>query len=163
MWWSYEVVDRVALVTFNRPERLNALAPSMSTAYFDCLEIAVADPEVGAIVITGAGRGFCSGADMGILQQTRTAMATAARTDTRDVMFPLSVPKLLVGAINGACIGGGLAQALMCDVRFAAHGAKFSTAFARRGLVAELGRLPCSPAWPARQRRWTYCSRAACF
>ena len=55
------------------------------------------------------------------------------------VMFPLSVPKLLVGAINGACIGGGLAQALMCDVRFAAHGAKFSTAFARRGLVAEVG------------------------
>jgi enoyl-CoA hydratase/carnithine racemase len=135
----YEVVDRVALVTFNRPERLNALAPDMSTAYFDCLEKAVADPEVGAIVVTGAGRGFCSGADMGILQQTRTALATAARSDTRDVMFPLSVPKLLVGAINGACIGGGLAQALMCDVRFAAHGAKFSTAFARRGLVAEVG------------------------
>jgi enoyl-CoA hydratase/carnithine racemase len=135
----YEVVDRVALVTFNRPERLNAITPGMSAAYFDCLEKAVADAEVGAIVVTGAGQGFCSGADMGIVQQTRTAMVTAARTDTRDVMFPLSVPKLLVGAINGACIGGGLAQALMCDVRFAAHGAKFSTAFARRGLVAEVG------------------------
>jgi enoyl-CoA hydratase/carnithine racemase len=133
----YEVIDRVALVTFNRPERLNALAPGVTTAYFDCLERAVADPEVGAIVITGAGRGFCAGADMGVVLQTPTAIA--ARTDTRDVMFPLSVPKLLVGAINGACIGGGLAQALMCDVRFAAHGAKFSTAFARRGLVAEVG------------------------
>ena len=54
-------------------------------------------------------------------------------------MFPLSVPKLMVGAINGACIGIGLSQALMCDVRFAAHGAKFSTAFARRGLIAEAG------------------------
>jgi enoyl-CoA hydratase/carnithine racemase len=133
----YEVVDRVALVTLNRPERLNALIPGMSTAYYDCLEKAGADPEVGAIVVTGAGRGFCAGADLGYLPQASTV--EAARTETRDGMFPLSVPKLMVGAINGACIGIGLSQALMFDVRFAAHGAKFSTAFARRGLIAEAG------------------------
>ena len=68
----YEVVDRVALVTLNRPERLNALIPGMSTVYFDCLEKAVADPEVGAIVVTGAGRGFCAGADMGYLPHAGT-------------------------------------------------------------------------------------------
>jgi enoyl-CoA hydratase/carnithine racemase len=133
----YEVVDRVALVTFNRPERLNALIPGMSSTYYDCLEKAVADPEVGAIVVTGAGRGFCAGADMGYLPQAGTR--EGARTETRDRMFPLLVPKLMVAAINGACIGIGLSQALMCDLRFAAHGAKFSTAFARRGLIAESG------------------------
>ena len=136
----YEVVDRVALVTFNRPERLNALAPSMSTAYFDCLENGRCRSGGGCHCHHRGGPGVLLGCRHGnYLQQTRTAMVRQARTDTRDVMFPLSVPKLLVGAINGACIGGGLALALMCDVRFAAHGAKFSTAFARRGLVAEVG------------------------
>ena len=72
----YEVVDRVALVTFNRPERLNALIPGMATAYYDCLaEGTVADQEVGAIVVTGAGRGFCAGADMGYLPQAGTVEA----------------------------------------------------------------------------------------
>ena len=136
----YEVRDGVALVTLNRPERMNAWTTDLQNQYFDVLDRAVEDQEVGAIVVTGAGRGFCPGADMDVLQGTRAAGAesiTAAAA--RPVIYPLSIPKAIVGAINGACAGLGLVQALMMDVRFAAAGAKFTTAFVRRGLIAEHG------------------------
>lgn len=136
----YEVRDRVALLTLNRPDRMNAWTGEMENRYFDLLDEAAADPEVGTIVVTGAGRGFCPGADMDLLQGIGDAGGLASNDRARrPVTFPLSVPKPLIAAINGACAGVGWVQTLMCDVRFAAAGAKFTTAFARRGLVAEYG------------------------
>ncbi len=141
-----EVVQRrvengVALLTLNRPDRLNAWTAEMERAYFAMLEECAREEEVRVIVVTGAGRGFCAGADMQELQAIGegSLVATAETHERRPQTFPLSIPKPIIAAINGACAGIGLVQALMCDVRFAAGGAKLTTAFARRGLVAEHG------------------------
>lgn len=133
--------DGVALLTLNRPDRLNAWTGAMQLAYFDLLEECAARDDVRAIVVTGAGRGFCAGADMEALQEIGAGgpEAAAAGQDTRPQTFPLGIPKPIVAAINGPCAGIGLVQALMCDLRFAAADAKITTAFARRGLVAEHG------------------------
>jgi enoyl-CoA hydratase/carnithine racemase len=138
-----QIEDRVALLTLNRPERLNAWTAEMEHAYFAMLEQCAHDEDVRVIVVTGAGRGFCAGADMQQLQAlgdgTLSAEAEAEATERRPQTFPLSIPKPIIAALNGACAGIGLVQALMCDIRFAAEGAKLTTAFARRGLVAEHG------------------------
>jgi enoyl-CoA hydratase/carnithine racemase len=136
-----EVEQDVALLTLNRPDRLNAWTAEMQTAYFDLLEDCAAREDVRAIVVTGAGRGFCAGADMENLEALAGGDAEHAgfERDPRPVSFPLGIPKPIVAAINGACAGIGLVHALMCDLRFAASGAKFTTAFSRRGLVAEHG------------------------
>lgn len=134
----------VALITLNRPDRLNAWTTQLEREYFDALAAADADRDVRAVVVTGAGRGFCAGADMDMLQGIgeaggrRRDGATEAR-EHRASTFPLGIDKPLIGAINGACAGIGFVHALMFDVRFAAAGAKFTTAFARRGLIAEHG------------------------
>ncbi len=133
----YEVDDGVAIVTLNRPERLNAWTPSMQTQYFDILAEASTSRDVTAIVVTGAGRGFCPGADIDHLRSI--GEGSAPPRDKRPMTFPLEVPKPTIAAVNGACAGLGLVQALMCDVRLAAAGAKWTTAFSRRGLVAEHG------------------------
>jgi enoyl-CoA hydratase/carnithine racemase len=132
-----DVRDGVAVLTLNRPDRLNAWIPAMQVRYFDLLEEAAADPEVKAIVVTGAGRGFCAGADMEILQAGGSGEESA--TDDRPQTFPLTIPKPVIAAVNGPAAGLGLVMALMCDIRFAASGAKLTTAFARRGLIAEHG------------------------
>ena len=141
-----EVVKRrvengVALLTLNRPERLNAWTGEMERAYFGLLDDCATSDEVRVIVVTGAGRGFCAGADMDELQAIgEDGLEQAADAhDPRPQTFPLTIPKPIVAAINGACAGIGLVQALMCDIRFAAEGAKITTAFSRRGLVAEHG------------------------
>src|SRR5438876_5854163 len=135
------VGDGVALLTLNRPQRLNAWTDEMEHAYFGLLDRCAASEQVRVIVVTGAGRGFCAGADMQHLQELSDGGSDERhRTQVRRPQtFPLSVPKPIVAAINGACAGIGLVQALMCDIRFAAQGAKLTTAFARRGLVAEHG------------------------
>jgi enoyl-CoA hydratase/carnithine racemase len=135
-----QIRDGVALVTLNRPDRLNAWTSEMEHSYFAALERCANDEEVRAIVVTGAGRGFCAGADMQQLQAIGDGGIEAGEVNERiEQTFPLSIPKPIIAAINGACAGIGLVQALMCDVRFAASGAKLTTAFARRGLVAEHG------------------------
>lgn len=136
-----DVQDGVALLTLNRPERLNAWTGEMEQVYFDLLERCAADEQVRAIVVTGAGRGFCAGADMQDLQTLGEGGPSAEQVTAvrRPQSLPHSIPKPIVAAINGPCAGIGLVQALMCDVRFAAAGAKLTTAFARRGLVAEHG------------------------
>ena len=133
--------DGVALLTLNRPERLNAWTQEMEEAYFDLLADCGERDDVRAIVVTGAGRGFCAGADMDALQSIGDEGIDPAERDRerRPQAFPLSVPKPVVAAINGPVAGIGLVQALMCDIRFAAEDAKITTAFARRGLVAEHG------------------------
>ena len=134
-----ELRDGVLVLTLNRPERNNAWTTDMEGRYFDALEQASADGQVRAIVLTGAGKSFCPGLDSETLSG-----AAAGRTQTnpelrRPQTLPASVPKPIIAAINGACAGIGLIQAMMCDVRFAAARARFSTAFARRGIHAEHG------------------------
>ena len=133
----------VALLTLNRPERLNAWTGELEVRYFDLLDEAAADPDVRAIVVTGAGKGFCAGADMDMLQgigadRSGNSAERTARAQ-RQQWHTTTIPKPVIAAINGACAGIGLCQAMMCDLRFAAAGAKFTTAFARRGLIAEHG------------------------
>ena len=137
-----QVQDGVALLTLNRPDRLNAWTAEMERVYFGMLEECAQAEEVRVIVVTGAGRGFCAGADMHDLQALgdgQVDVDVEAALERRPQTFPLSIGKPIIAAINGACAGIGLVQALMCDVRFAADGAKLTTAFARRGLVAEHG------------------------
>jgi enoyl-CoA hydratase/carnithine racemase len=128
----------VVVLTFNRPRRLNAWNNEMEDQYFDALLAADRDPDVRAIVVTGADRGFCSGADMSDLAAASTA--TDAEIDRpRPRHLPLSIRKPLIAAVNGPAAGLGMVEALYCDVRFASPRAFFTTAFARRGLVAEYG------------------------
>jgi enoyl-CoA hydratase/carnithine racemase len=133
-----QIEGGVAQLTLNRPDRLNAWTVAMERAYFGALEDCAARSDVRAIVVTGAGRGFCAGADMDDLKAIG-ANGGRGEHDRRPQTFPTTVPKPIVAAINGACAGLGLVQALMCDVRFAASEAKLTTAFSRRGLVAEHG------------------------
>jgi enoyl-CoA hydratase/carnithine racemase len=137
----FQVRDRVAVLTLNRPDRLNAWIPELQTRYFDLLDECAAREDVRAIVLTGAGRGFCAGADMQALEQLAggDGERSAAPHDPRPVTYALGIPKPVIAVVNGACAGLGLVHALMCDLRFAARSAKFTTAFARRGLVAEHG------------------------
>jgi enoyl-CoA hydratase/carnithine racemase len=134
----------VAVVTLNRPERMNAWGGGLASAFYRCMDLAEADPAVRVIVLTGNGRAFCAGADMGD-GGTIGGASVGGDTDVtalvgeRHPHFVTGMRKPIIAAINGACAGIGLTQALMCDIRFAATGAKFTTAFARRGLIAEYG------------------------
>lgn len=128
----------VLVLTFNRPEKLNAWTNELEERYFDLLTGAESDPTVRAIVITGAGRGFCSGADLSNLQHVGAVQAEdLARARRRDL--PLTIRKPIIGAINGVAAGLGMVEALYCDVRFGGAATRFTTAFARRGLIAEYG------------------------
>jgi enoyl-CoA hydratase/carnithine racemase len=143
----YEVRDTgVAVVTLNRPERMNGWGGGLATTFYARLDDAEADPGVRAIVVTGSGRAFCAGADMGDLTTIgNTTIDAAGGTDVSKLVgarhphFVMTMRKPVIAAINGACAGMGLTMALVCDVRFAAEGAKFTTSFARRGLIAEYG------------------------
>jgi enoyl-CoA hydratase/carnithine racemase len=161
----YEVHDRIATVTLNRPDRLNAWTPVMEREVRAAMTEATADDAVRVIVLTGAGRGFCSGADMSGLNQTSQSAAkssslperlAATRAEAyafgpikggldlpqafsyRHTYFP-TVPKPIIAALNGPTAGIGLVVSLYADLRFASQTAVFTTAFARRGLVAEHG------------------------
>lgn len=127
----------VATVTLNRRERMNAWTREMEARYFGTLDSLERDPETRAIVVTGAGRGFCPGLDLDDL--SGATQGKAARDNTETMLRGLDIAKPMIAAVNGACAGIGLVQALVCDVRFAAAGAKITTSFARRGLVAEFG------------------------
>jgi enoyl-CoA hydratase/carnithine racemase len=128
--------DGVLTLTFNRPERRNGWAEDMQRAYVDLLSDAATDERVRAVVVTGAGSTFCPGADISRLGRLGEE---GAQLPHQPVDVQRRFPKPLIAAINGACAGVGLVQALFCHVRFAADTARFSTAFARRGLVAEYG------------------------
>jgi enoyl-CoA hydratase/carnithine racemase len=152
----YRVENGVAVITLNRPDRLNAWRAEMERDVRAAMRAASDDDAVRVIVLTGAGRGFCAGADMGLLQTTVDAgqvpgsSATAASGPKpfdeaaddnfkRQYSFFPAVPKPIIAAINGACAGLGMVMALYCDIRFAADAAVFTTAFSRRGLIAEHG------------------------
>lgn len=149
---SYEQItaehrDGVALVTLNRPERLNAWTPRMSVELADAVERANADGEVGAIVLTGAGRGFCAGADMEATFQTRidgtdpgddTAGGEGGLPRGLDWVAQVRAAKPMLAAVNGAAVGIGLTMILPCDVIVASQRARFGMFFIKMGLVPEL-------------------------
>src|ERR1700739_2057578 len=150
------VPGRVATITLNRPDKLNAWTVIMEGEVRAAIEEAEQDESVRVIVLTGAGRGVCAGADMSLLStvaekgldEARRAQAVQAATgNLKDVRpdflkkysyFP-AITKPVIAGINGPVVGLGLVIALYCDLRLAADGARFGTAFAQRGLIAEYG------------------------
>ncbi|MDE2375677.1 enoyl-CoA hydratase [Bradyrhizobium sp.] len=146
----YEVSEKIATITLNRPDRMNAWTPVMERDVRHAMEAAAADDGVRVIVLTGAGRAFCAGADMDVLKgldpdDIRRASSLPSfdmnrRPDwqTRYGYYP-AIGKPIIGMLNGATAGIGLVHALYCDLRFAADSAVFTTAFSRRGLIAEHG------------------------
>jgi enoyl-CoA hydratase/carnithine racemase len=134
----YEVDDDgVAVLTLNRPERRNAWSIPMERRFFALLDEAAADPAARVVVITGAGRSFCPGMDVQRLEQNAQPGQSLNLQERVPMYSRRALPKPMIAAINGACAGIGLVQALICDVRFAARGARFTTAFTRRGLAGE--------------------------
>src|SRR5882724_4413081 len=119
-----ETRDGVAVLTLNRPSSLNAWTPAMGTLYFDTLDRVAADPSVRAILVTGAGRAFCAGADLSGLSHIASAGGLAQNRDPRRYWHAMSIGKPIVAAIRGPCLGVGLQQALCCDVRIAASDAQ---------------------------------------
>jgi enoyl-CoA hydratase/carnithine racemase len=132
----YDVDDAgVVVLTLSRPERRNMWTAEMETEFYDALDRAAADDAVRVIVVTGAGDSFVPGLDPAVLSDVSSGKRYTA--NRKPQTYATTIPKPVIGAINGACAGIGLAQALNFDYRFAVSGAKFSTAFAKRGLPAE--------------------------
>jgi len=152
--------DGVLYLTMNRPDKLNALSDQMIAGLLEELGRAAHDREVGAVVLTGAGRGFCAGGDIGRMRerneggvsnggaQTASPSAGEAGIQTRisslrrseEVSLLLhEMPKVTIGAINGPAAGAGLSIALACDIRIASEAARFGTAFARVGFSGDFG------------------------
>ena len=149
----YEVEDPIATITLNRPDRLNAWTDRMALEVRHAVAQAEADERVVGIVLTGAGRGFCAGADLqGLKDITEGERRGPAPSDLQaspgdpelegfqgPSSYFAAVRKPLIAAINGPCAGMAVPIVLHCDIRFASDRASFTTAFVRRGLIAEWG------------------------
>lgn len=154
----YQVAERIAVITLHRPDKLNAWTGQMGQEVRAAMAAAESDDEVRVIILTGAGKGFCAGADMSLLSgiveagglpaNAKHALRHDATGPTKDGVRPdfqgtysyfPSLTKPVIAAINGHAVGLGLILTLYCDLRFASSDAKFGTAFARRGLIAEYG------------------------
>jgi len=150
---TYEAANLVATITLNRPDKLNAWTQKMEEEIAAAVREASADDQVRVIILTGAGKGFCAGADMSLLSEISQESAPRAgrflvdhemygdvRADFRKKhAWLLSVPKPIIAAINGPAVGLGFIIPLYCDFRFASEKARFSVIFSKRGLVAEYG------------------------
>src|ERR1700722_530117 len=153
---QYDVTDRIATITLNRPDKLNAWTATMEHEVRAAMAAAESNESVRVIILTGAGRGFCAGADMTLLstisenginaalraQATQPAggIGDGIRADfQRKYSYFPALTKPVIAVINGPTVGLGLELALYCDLRLVSDAARFSTAFARRGLIAEYG------------------------
>ncbi|HWE57166.1 MAG TPA: enoyl-CoA hydratase-related protein [Acidimicrobiales bacterium] len=138
-----ETNDPVCLITLNRPAALNALTYPMLGAFRKAVEAAGRDPRVVGIVVTGTGRGFCSGLDASALQATTTEGSSSRPAPTTDIpglfTWLLRIPKPIISAVNGVAAGGGFVLAAMSDLRLASTAAQFTSVFSKRGLIAEHG------------------------
>lgn len=141
----YETKDGVAIITLNRPDKLNAFNDELSFQLQDALKEAERDPQVRAVVLTGAGRGFCSGQD---LQNRKFSDATTERpslgTSIRKRYNPIimrlrKMEKPVIAAVNGVAAGAGSSLALACDMRVVAESASFVQSFSKIGLVPDSG------------------------
>ncbi len=140
------IKDGVAVLTMNRPERLNALSRPMLDAMLEALQRLAEDSAVGTLVLTGAGRGFCAGGDvkamaegteLGGTTMEEKAQALRSRMETSRLLHEL--PKPTIAMVRGAAAGAGLSLALACDLRVASDNARFGTAFARVGYSGDFG------------------------
>jgi 2-(1,2-epoxy-1,2-dihydrophenyl)acetyl-CoA isomerase len=141
-----EILDGVAVLTMNRPERLNALSRPMIDGAIAALERSADDPAVGCIVLTGAGRGFCAGGDVTAMGDNSALgeLTLEQKVDRQRAIHRFSgllhaIPKVTIAAINGPCAGAGLGIALACDLRLAADSARLTTAFAKVGFSGDFG------------------------
>lgn len=132
----YEVEDGVALVTLNRPDKLNAMTAQMGAEMGDAMAEADEDDAVRVVVVTGAGRGFCAGADLGTGEGFAGGWGGTEK-EYRHVM-PMEMKKPVIAAINGPAVGAGLTWPLQADIRYVADDAKLAFAFVRRGVLPEL-------------------------
>lgn len=141
----YEVQDRIATLTLNRPERLNALGDTLREDLHDAVVKSTDDPDVRVLVITGAGRGFCSGGDVKSMNERdregrgSSLMEKVAPSRDQTILAMRDCPKPVIAAVNGAAAGAGFNLALACDLRIASSAARFTQAFVRRGLHPDWG------------------------
>ena len=134
-----ETRDGVARLTLNRPDRLNGMTNQMVVETHDALGRVAADPSVRVLVLTGAGRGFCPGADLGHFSSGGGARDVPLAPEHLDVPRLLhEMPAVTIAAVNGACAGAGLGWACGCDLRVAARSANFSTAFLRVAVAGDM-------------------------
>jgi 2-(1,2-epoxy-1,2-dihydrophenyl)acetyl-CoA isomerase len=141
----YEKSDGIATITLNRPERMNAFTPQMLDEWLNALQNAHTDDDIRAVILTGTGRGFCTGADVvrtgeGLSLVDRSRSHVDNRNFLRDSVQ--RIPRLVsimekpyIAAVNGAAVGAGMDMASMCDMRFAAESARFGMTYVRMGLV----------------------------
>ena len=141
----YDLRGAVALITLNRPERLNAWTQTMEDEFIDAIDTAAADSGVGCVVVTGAGRGFCAGADIGGWDRGLKGEAGARPSKllreggSPEVPIALTRGKPVIAAVNGPAVGVGLTMTLSCDIRIASEAARFSARFVKVGLTPECG------------------------
>ena len=140
------VKDGVAILTLNRPDRLNALSGAMLDGLLEALPRLAADSAVGVVVVTGAGRGFCAGGDVKAMAEGREFAEIGMEEKTHGLRSKMEVsrflhemPKPTIAMVRGAAAGAGLSIALACDLRVAGESAKFATAFARVGYSGDFG------------------------
>ena len=144
---DYAIADHVATVTLNRPDAMNALTRELYAELEQAFIDAHQDPEVRCVILTGAGRAFCSGDDVKqIMLGEQREPATRRLRDVRPRPTPAAVAVLecdkpVIAAVNGPAVGWGMDLALFCDIRIASDRAKFGELFIKRGLVADLGGL----------------------
>ncbi len=138
-----KVQDRIATLTFNRPDKLNALNAELLSGSMDALRSWSTDPNIGAIVVTGAGRAFCAGGDVSAMaqgsEQSLEQNIDRLRASQELSWLLYNIPKVTIAAVNGFAMGAGLGICLACDLRISSDQAKFGTAYSKVGFGGDFG------------------------